>query len=77
MYGADGGSRTHTPGGNTILSRARLPVPPHRHNMNYYTTYIVQTLECRGPDSNRHGSHLPQDFKSCASANSATPANAT
>jgi hypothetical protein len=30
---------------------------------------------CRGPDSNRHGSYLPQDFKSCASANSATPAN--
>jgi hypothetical protein len=29
---------------------------------------------CRGPDSNRHGSYLPQDFKSCASANSATPA---
>src|SRR5699024_6933246 len=29
---------------------------------------------CRGPESNRHGSNLPQDFKSCASANSATPA---
>ena len=29
---------------------------------------------CRGPDLNRHGSHLPQDFKSCASASSATPA---
>ena len=23
---------------------------------------------------NRHGSHLPQDFKSCVSANSTTPA---
>ncbi len=30
---------------------------------------------CRGPDLNRYGSHLPQDFKSCASANSATPAH--
>ena len=29
---------------------------------------------CRGPESNRYGNHLPQDFKSCASASSATPA---
>ncbi len=29
---------------------------------------------CLGPDSNRHGSYLPQDFKSCASAYSATQA---
>lgn len=29
---------------------------------------------CRGRGSNPYGSHLPQDFKSCASANSATPA---
>ena len=29
---------------------------------------------CRGPESNRHGDHSPQDFKSCASASSATPA---
>ena len=27
---AGGGDRTHTPEGNTILSRARLPVPPRR-----------------------------------------------
>jgi hypothetical protein len=53
------------PQGNTILSRARLPIPPHRP---------VPLTWCRGPDSNRHGSYLPQDFKSCASANSATPA---
>ena len=32
---------------------------------------------CRGPESNRYGSHLPQDFKSCASASSATPANSS
>ena len=30
---------------------------------------------CRKPESNRYGSHLPQDFKSWASASSATPAN--
>ena len=29
---------------------------------------------CRGPESNRYGYHYPQDFKSCASASSATPA---
>ena len=34
----------------------------------------LKEIKCRGPVSNRHGSHLPQDFKSCASANSATPA---
>ena len=31
----------------------------------------------RGPDLNRHGACAPQDFKSCASTNSATPANQT
>ncbi len=30
IFGAEGGSRTHTPFGNTILSRARLPIPPLR-----------------------------------------------
>ncbi len=30
---------------------------------------------CRGPESNRYGGHPPQDFKSCASAYSATPAS--
>ena len=37
--------------------------------------YIVCEIKwCRGPESNRHGDHSPQDFKSCASASSATPA---
>jgi hypothetical protein len=31
-------------------------------------------LWCRGPESNRYGLLGPQDFKSCASASSATPA---
>ena len=30
--------------------------------------------ECRRPESNRHGRLVPQDFKSCASASSATAA---
>ena len=29
---------------------------------------------CLGPESNRHGCHHPQDFKSCASTSSATQA---
>ena len=49
------------------MSRARLPIPPHRR-------IKMLVMQCRGPESNRYGSHLPQDFKSCASASSATPA---
>ena len=30
VNGAGGRGRTDTPFGNTILSRARLPIPPHR-----------------------------------------------
>ena len=32
------------------------------------------TFWCRGPESNRYGDHSPTDFKSVASASSATPA---
>ena len=32
------------------------------------------SLLCRRPESNRYGRLVPQDFKSCASASSATPA---
>ena len=36
---AEGGNRTLIPGGNTILSRARLPIPPLRQNERHkYTT---------------------------------------
>ena len=31
-------------------------------------------IYCRRPESNRYGRLVPQDFKSCASASSATPA---
>ena len=33
-----------------------------------------ETRKCRGSGSNRHGAYAPRDFKSLASANSATPA---
>ena len=36
---------------------------------------FLQQLWCLRPDLNRHGIWLPQDFKSCASTNSATQAN--
>jgi hypothetical protein len=39
-----------------------------------HTGVLSCLKQCRGPESNRYGSHLPQDFKSCASASSATPA---
>gem|GEM_PF-5953949 len=34
----------------------------------------IWKMDCRRPDSNRHGSNLPRDFKSLASTTSATPA---
>ena len=36
--------------------------------------WVLNIKQCRGPESNRYGDHSPQDFKSCASASSATPA---
>src|SRR3954469_18174162 len=42
--------------------------------MIFFAILLLQKKWCREPESNRYGSHLPQDFKSCASASSATPA---
>ena len=39
----------------------------HFKNLNF-------SKNCRRPGSNRYKYHYSQDFKSCASANSATPA---
>ena len=36
---------------------------------------VLIIILCRGPESNRYESFLSQDFKSCASASSATPAS--
>jgi hypothetical protein len=57
---AEGGSRTHTGKPHTILSRARLPVPPLRRDHSIIRrsplvkyddvceiAYIAQTKECR------------------------------
>src|SRR5690606_35575199 len=62
-YGAPGRSRTHN---LLIRSQTLYPIELRAH--------IVYKRWCRGPESNRHGDHSPQDFKSCASASSATPA---
>ena len=37
-------------------------------------TELPSQIWCLGPESNRHGCHHPQDFKSCASTSSATQA---
>ncbi len=64
-YGAPERSRTHN---LLIRSQTLYPIELRAHYL-----YCKKTW-CRGPESNRYGSHLPQDFKSCASASSATPA---
>ncbi len=64
FYGAPGRSRTHN-----LLIRSQTLYPIELRALNILKKW------CRGPESNRHGSHLPQDFKSCASASSATPAH--
>ena len=38
------------------------------------TDWATKPNWCLGPESNRHGCHHPQDFKSCASTSSATQA---
>ena len=40
-----------------------------------YSCHIF--IWCRGPESNRYGYHYPRDFKSLASASSATAADKT
>ena len=37
--------------------------------------FLYRHCWCRRPESNRYGGLTPQDFKSCASAGSATPAH--
>ena len=52
MIGTDGGTRTHMVS-RTILSRVRLPIPPHRHKyllncisflLNYINIYLIKSL---------------------------------
>ena len=44
--------------------------------LDYVVVLLAFTIKkwCRGPESNRYGDHSPRDFKSLASASSATPA---
>ena len=64
---AEGGNRTLIPGGNTILSRARLPIPPLRPAMSM--------VRARGLEPPR-GLSTPPTPQAGASADSATPARA-
>lgn len=52
---AEGGNRTLIPGGNTILSRARLPVPPLRP-----VHLVYQSFEL-GQDWKFH--HAPWNYR--------------
>ena len=61
LNGAPDRSRTHN---LLIRSQTLYPVELRALYLNW----------CRGPESNRYGDLSPQDFKSCASASSATPA---
>src|SRR3954466_7804649 len=74
--GAPERSRTHN---LLIRSQTLYPIELRAHtyfcyNKNTWLFCDYKKPWCRGPESNRYGSHLPQDFKSCASASSATPA---
>lgn len=55
--------------------RSRTPNLLIRSQTLYPIELWAHIKKCRGPESNRYGDHSPQDFKSCASASSATPAD--
>ena len=55
------------------MRRFELPTPWSVAKCSIQLSYI-HMFECRRPESNRYGRLVPQDFKSCASASSATPA---
>ena len=70
---------------NQVLYQAEpLPVnksAPERSRTPNLGSVVKRSIQlsygriwCRGRGSNPHGGHPPQDFKSCASACSATPA---
>ena len=68
------GEKIRTPG---LLVRSQTLYPaelrPHIQLSNM-TIQMLFTSKCRRPESNRYERLVPQDFKSCASASSATPA---
>ena len=63
-------------GGRTWTSDLRVMSPTSYQLLHPAISYQIIILQywCRRPGSNRYGYHYPQDFKSWASANSATPA---
>ena len=53
-----------------VRSQVLYPAELHVHKRILFRI----RFQCRRPESNRYGRLVPQDFKSCASASSATPA---
>ena len=59
----------------TCVRRFELPTPWSVAKCSIQLSYThISDFKCRRPESNRYGRLGPQDFKSCASASSATPA---
>ena len=56
-----------------ILQISTLPI--HNIVFKFQKHHLSDVSKCRRPESNRYGKLIPRDFKSRASANSATPAN--
>ena len=61
--------RSETRYGYHFFSLFRTHKKEQKSGMKFLLLFI-----CRRPGSNRHGYHYPRDFKSRASANSATAA---
>ena len=55
-----------------ILQISTLPI--HNIVFKFQKHHLSDVSKCRRPESNRYGKLIPRDFKSRASANSATPA---
>ena len=52
----------------------RIRIPCKRKNASILRKELKHIIICRRPESNRYGYHYPRDFKSRASASSATAA---
>ena len=65
---------SHFPNFYGAPKRSRTPNLLIRSQTLYPIELWALLSWCLGPESNRHGCHHPQDFKSCASTSSATQA---
>ena len=64
-------------GGNRCRWREPKPCAANRMSVPARTSERSERVKCRGRESNPHDPCGSQDFKSCASASFATPANLT